>query len=157
MQQYVGRIRALKPDLVFLQIGGNDLSGPSPADPAFIATSILRLATSFISPGSNTTVVIMKIPPRLPSSRMSPAQSESFRLRINTANVCLMNDVVQVNNSLTSGCIQIATHSGVWQAEAQNTHYDLDGVHFNNKGNTKYFRTLRNIMFKTIEALDTQK
>jgi len=123
----LAEIAAFRPDLIILQIGGNDLCKSFNSAGA-VASDILKLA-SFLHQCNQCRVFISQLIPRFncPAYYNSKVQDCNFHLATYLA----------PNN----GPIRLWKHRGIWNSTRWL--YNRDGVHFNDDGEFKLFNSYR--------------
>lgn len=137
----LGEIRRLQPDLVFLQIGSNDLCKQqnSVMDVARgIIEFVLKLRYSY---GVHK-VAVLQILHRLPPTKEIRYEVDTvwFNQRCDELNLYLSNYFK--DNKVEKVCFW--RHSGFWSDENKQRVFSPDGVHLNNMhGYPKYYQSLR--------------
>ena len=132
-------IRAFAPDIVVLHVGGNDIDGHKA--PQLIGMRLYELAKSLIARGVRH-VIICQIVRRQKWRHFSPEQGAMAAVAANEflAAVC-------------DGCADISfwKHKGLWSSVRPV--FRLDGVHYNELGNYKLFRSVRGAILYASSAV----
>ncbi|KAI0207861.1 hypothetical protein LSAT2_007513 [Lamellibrachia satsuma] len=126
-------IAYLHPDIVVLHLTGNELDTVSGPTPQSVGMQMYSLAKKLLAVGVKQ-VVICQMVTQDSWRQLSPEEGE--------ARVSRINEFLQ---AACSGCTQICywCHSGFWKTHTSVTLFEKDGVHFNDWGNYKLFRSYR--------------
>ena len=137
-------IAATHPDLVYLEIGSNDLCGTSTDGPR-VGKAIYNLAMGLVQAGVKK-VVVGEIIYRV--GQGIPARVSEYNYRVINLNRYLQTVLDQDN------CEKLALwrHKGLWQATVPI--YCEDGVHLNERGNRRLYRSIRGAIMKYLRLLD---
>lgn len=136
-------VQQLRPDIVLLQIGSNDLCNPE-LSVRDVAKNIIEIVLILIFMHGVTKVGVMQILHRVPPKRLVKYAIDTawFNDRCDTLNKFL-DDYFAHDN--VPGA-RFWRHSGFWSPKCQSEVYDSDGVHLNNTGYIKYYRSVRALM-----------
>lgn len=132
-------IESTRPDMIVIDVGTNDLDSSTPAH--LLARRLVNLATHIHSQFNITQVVVLEVLFRTLSGRYSP-QSKFFNARVHQFNN-MCRSLICRNPSATP--LSFRHHYGMvddWQQ------YISDGVHLNNFGLFKYFRSIRSVIIR---------
>lgn len=121
LSEYLPHIGDLRPDIVFLHVGGNDLDGPS--TPEDVATRLSALVEKLLSRGVGR-VLVGGITHR---SKTRHVTVEEFKKK-----------VIRMNQLLRRFSGHLVSLS-----ELRPRHLQPDGVHLNSTGTTKYLHIVR--------------
>ena len=126
-----------EPEMVFLQIGSNDLRDPKES-PESVAKSIIDLAHRLILNYNVKFVALMQIFHRLHPSRPVRYRVDPswYNPRVDSTN---LNLSAQANPD--HSCLW--RHKGFWEQSAQEKVFDSDGTHLTFLGNKRFFQSLR--------------
>ena len=117
-------------DVVFLDIGTNDLANSTSVD---VGDKVLAFASYLTVMAEVRSVVISHMFYRDSALSLYPVDDD-FNTRVFLYNKYMFEATKSFDN------IHFWSHKGVWSNWQQ---YLLDGVHFNDAGNTKYFNSVR--------------
>jgi len=137
----MSRVLACRADVVILHIGGNDICARSASSPIMVAMDVLRLARRLLESGTKRVAVCQVC--RRRSWRGLTHEEGTAR-------------VIEINRYLEAFCrdsdgVFFWRHKRVW-----NSVHDVfraDGVHFNDVGNYRFYRSLRGAMMKAVQQV----
>lgn len=142
---YENEIKAFKPQIIFLQIGGNDLSRYG-MKPETVADQLLQLASYLRSISGAHAVLVGHITRRVLGKYLSSyAEQSEFELARYKANQFLK--------------MVAPDHAGVkfWKHRGmEDSQYDIlssDGVHFNDLGQSRFYRSVRGAILYALNHL----
>ena len=145
LQNELGRFTTIGPDIVFLDIGSNDLCSPE-VTPERLATDIQKIADFLVIGHGVQVVVIGAILPRLNTPNAVPDY----------------NDRVAKANSLLQSicdervCLQFCKHEKMG-CNATDLYYS-DGIHLSTvSGYPKYFRSVRGAILRARKLILQQR
>ena len=127
-------------DIVFLDVGSNDISV---VEPVVLADRVLAYASYLTVMAAVQRVIISQMVFRN-ASQSRYAVREDFNERVVTYSQYL-KDAVASFDSVSFWC-----HRGVWSDWAS---YLGDGVHFNQEGNRKYYNSVRGAIIAAANVL----
>ena len=135
------RISILRPQLVVLHVGGNDLDSSAGLSPQQVGAQLVEFANELVVVGVSH-VVICQLIRRDSWRHFSPA--------VGAARVACVNDYVKV---ACDGCKQVSVwkHKGFWNP--QSMLFRDDGVHLNDLGNYKLYRSIRGAILRAVSLL----
>ena len=137
----MSRVVARRADIVVLHIGGSDICGRAASPPIMVALDVLRLARRLLEAGTSH-VVVCQVCRR---SRWRGLSFEDGAAR-----------VIEINRHLEAFC---RDSDGVFfwrQKRVWNSVHEVfraDGVHFNDVGNYRFYRSLRGAMMKAVQQV----
>ena len=129
-------VEELRPRIVFVQLGSNDLNINIPIRQ--IAANLLEICRRMVNLGVRR-IVLGQVLPRVSGGR-------SFNRRVIRLNI----EIAQAFYHVHLPCF-LWRHRGVWHSR-----FNLmlpDGVHFNNLGNRRFFRSVRGAVLFAITSL----
>ena len=128
------------PSVCVLSVGGNDLDHAGPPQTLLVGMRLYELAKELISMGVNRVVVCQVV--RRHRWRHLSYDEGSAR-------------VAEINEFLKAVCtdfpISFWAYKGFWNIQREI--FRPDGVHFNDLGNHKLFRTIKGAVFTTVKPL----
>ena len=128
------------PSVCVLSVGGNDLDHAGPPQTLLVGMRLYELAKELISMGVNRVVVCLVV--RRQRWRHISYDEGSAR-------------VAEINEFLKAVCmdfpISFWAYKGFWNIQREI--FRPDGVHFNDLGNHKLFRTIKGAVFTTVKSL----
>ena len=127
-------------DVIYLEIGTNDLANSTSVD---VGDEVLAFASYLTVMAEVRSVVISQMFYRDSTISMYPVDDD-FNDRVFLYNKYMFEATKSLDN------IHFWTHKGVWADWQQ---YLLDGVHFNDEGNTKYFNSVRGAVIAATNKL----
>lgn len=147
VQEKLSEVLRFRPDIVFLQIGSNDLSNGL-CNPSVLAHSIVSLAERIVLHGAKRVIIGQILWRDFPSASRCQFCWDHMGVTLPTYN----HRVGQTNEALanlTSGKENLVCwhHHGFWNQEA--ALISADGVHLNEQGMTKYAFSVRRSILKT--------
>ena len=141
LEQNTHLVGRMGPHVVFLDIGTNDFSSGYPI--ARLVERVLTAASIFISFYHVKQVVILEIFRRLPTGRYHcPFDSNDRVVSYNT----LLKQIIDAAGPRYTRTIQFHHHQGL--VENWQQYLLADGVHLNELGLAKYYRSLRRAVIK---------
>ena len=136
-----GKVQALLPHVIILMVGGNDLCDPN-SSPLTVATNIFDLAVTLEHSDLCEYVIVTSIPTRL----KYPALSPSFPSRVSQCNHFLRH-LLEPERRL-----QYWKHYGL--ANPVTPSFLRDGIHLNDTGMLKLYRSMRGAVLKGHRVMD---
>ena len=142
-------VSKLRPDVVLLQIGSNDLCDPE-LTVRDIAKGVIEIVLSLLYSHDVKKVVVLQILHRIPPSRKTryAVDTNWFNSRCDEVNHYL-------NNYFADNKVEGARfwrHSGFWSPASKQQVYTWDGDHLNDKtGYPKYYRRIRAAMVTVLK------
>lgn len=131
-----------KPDIVFIDVGTNDLDSclqhPKP-----LANQVLSSCTYLVKSHSVKHVVILHVLPRTYKGKY-PCNNPLFNHQANEYNQAIMAGI-KTSTPHGQRRIHFWCHKGLSHNPTQ---YIEDGVHLNNQGMIKYYKSLRRAIIK---------
>ncbi len=139
LKQEVGMVESLKPDIVFIDIGTNDLCV---CDPDTVANEVFSFAQHLTHQFGVKRVLVSQVLYR--DINRAPHTPTNFNERVAIYNV-KMDACLKGNNS-----IHFWRHRGMWSNWRQLLG---DGIHFNQQGLRKYFNSVRGAIIAMLNQI----
>ena len=150
---HISEITSNNPQVVFIQIGGNDFTGSSYPDHSSVVHDILQLADLLISAESVKFVYIGKLFYRGINKKYlpSPKHVSSYNSKVTSINSSLQ---IQAKDLQQRG-IYIRNHKG--REQMADDILSTDGTHLNNLGTKKWYRSIRGAFVEASKQLSAPK
>ena len=135
------RVDAEAAHVVILHVGGNDLDSLPSQQPQAIGMSVFMFAKQLVGQGVRHVVI---------SQVLRRARWRHSTVEDGTRRVDAMNEFL---DAACSGPEPISfwRHKGLWNV--QRTVFRLDGVHMNDLGNYRLYRSMRGAIFTAMKAI----
>ena len=134
-------LTSCRPDVIFLEIGTNDLST---ADPLRLAADVFELAQWLVSRGVRRVVISQIFFRVIANGRRDVRVAADFNERVVAYNARMRE------HTLASADIEFWRHRGMWRNWENIL---IDGVHFTGEGNRRYFNSVRGALVGAVNRL----
>ena len=137
----MSRVVARRADVVILHIAGNYICGRSASPPIMVALDVLRLARRLLESGTKR-VAVCQVCRRSRWRGLSYEEGAARVIEINRYLEAFCRD---------SDCVFFWRHKRLWNSVHEV--FRADGVHFNDVGNYRFYRSLRGAMMKAVQQV----